>query len=64
MTKEGQCPRCLLQRDRIVVRAALTGVVVLAWIWLLHGAGLDMPAMDMPGGRPMMMMPAEWTAPA
>lgn len=52
--------RALLRRDRAVALAALTAVIVLAWIWLLHGAGLDAPAMEMPGGM-RMMMPTEWT---
>jgi predicted metal-binding membrane protein len=50
----------LLRHDRTLVLASLTVVVVLAWVWLLAGAGLHMDEMDMGGGQIMLMAPA-WT---
>jgi predicted metal-binding membrane protein len=44
----------VLSRDRIIVVAALSGVIVLSWLYLLAGAGLgkhDMDAMAMPSMR-------------
>jgi predicted metal-binding membrane protein len=37
----------LLKRDRAVVIAGLTGVIVLAWAYILLGAGMDMTAFEM-----------------
>jgi predicted metal-binding membrane protein len=51
----------LLQRDRMIVLAGLLTVVLLAWGWLLFGAGLEMEQMDMGGGQIMLMAP-EWSA--
>ncbi len=50
----------LLRHDRAVVLASLTFVILLAWGYLLTGAGVEMEMMDMGGGRMMAMMP-EWT---
>ena len=50
----------LLQHDRIVVLAGLFSVVVLAWLYLLLGAGIEMEQMDMGGGQIMLMSPP-WT---
>jgi predicted metal-binding membrane protein len=46
------------RRDRAVVAGALAGIVVLAWIYILRGAGMD-TAMNMAMGDVMMPMP--WT---
>jgi predicted metal-binding membrane protein len=57
-----------LRRDRLVVVAALTTVIGIAWIWILLGAGTGMSAVAMTGGARMsgmagmMMEPAAWTA--
>jgi predicted metal-binding membrane protein len=45
----------IMRRDRTVVAAGLAAVVVLAWAYLVAGAGMDM---SMPG---MVMAPAEWS---
>jgi predicted metal-binding membrane protein len=50
----------LLRHDRPVVLAGLLGVIMLAWAWLLFGAGIEMEQMDMGGGQ-IMLMPAAWT---
>jgi predicted metal-binding membrane protein len=50
----------LLRHDRLVVLAALAVVVALAWVYLLLGAGIEMPQMDMGGGH-FMLMPPAWT---
>ena len=58
-----------LRHDRAVVLSGLGFVVALAWAYLLLGAGMDMPAMDMPmaetgGGHmagQMTAMPSYWT---
>jgi predicted metal-binding membrane protein len=58
----------LLRRDRYVVLAALLSLTALAWIYLLHPAGvMAMPAADsaMPGmdmGGETMPAPTPWTA--
>ena len=56
---DGALP-ALLRRDRAVVLSGLAAVVVLAWAYLLLGAGIKMEMMDMGGGQ-MMAMPPEWT---
>jgi predicted metal-binding membrane protein len=50
----------LLRHDRLLVLAGLFIVVVLAWAWLLLGAGIEMEQMDMAGGQ-VMLMPPEWS---
>jgi predicted metal-binding membrane protein len=50
----------LLQRDRAVVLASLFTVIVLAWAYLLVGAGIEMEMMDLGGGQTMAMLP-EWS---
>ncbi len=37
----------VLKRDRMVVIGGLAGVVALAWIYILFGAGMDMTALEM-----------------
>ncbi len=37
----------VLKRDRLVVIGGLAGVIVLAWIYILLGAGMDMSALEM-----------------
>jgi predicted metal-binding membrane protein len=37
----------VLKRDRVVVIGGLAGVVALAWIYILFGAGMDMSAIEM-----------------
>ena len=49
-----------LRRDRAVVLASLALVIILAWAYLLAGAGVEMETMDMGGGQ-TMAMPPEWT---
>jgi predicted metal-binding membrane protein len=50
----------LLRHDRTMVLAGLVAVIVLAWVYLLLGAGIQMDLMDMGGGQIMLMAP-EWT---
>jgi predicted metal-binding membrane protein len=52
--------RALLRHDRIVVFVGLLAVIILAWGWLLLGAGIEMAQMDMGGGEIMLMAP-EWS---
>ena len=56
----------VLRRDRFVVVAALVAVIVVAWIWIVLGAGTGMSAVAMTqmAGMPdmdMMMERAVWT---
>ena len=37
----------VLKRDRMVVIGGLAGVVALAWVFILFGAGMDMTALEM-----------------
>ena len=50
----------VLRHDRAVVLGSLGFVILLAWAYLLTGAGAGMEMMDIGGGR-MMAMPPEWT---
>lgn len=50
----------LLRHDRALVLAGLSLAIVLAWAWLLVGAGIEMDEMDMGGGQIMLMAPP-WT---
>ena len=56
----------VLRRDRFVVVAALVSVIVVAWVWIVLGAGTGMSAVAMTQmvGMPdmdMMMERAVWT---
>src|ERR1700680_2355989 len=57
----------VLRRDRMILVAALVGVIVIAWIWIVIGAGTGMSTVGMtrrsgmPGMAGMMMEPAAWT---
>jgi predicted metal-binding membrane protein len=50
----------LLRRDRTLVLTSLGAVIVLAWAYLLIGAGIKMDEMDMGSGQVMLMAPP-WT---
>jgi predicted metal-binding membrane protein len=52
--------RALLRHDRILVLGGLLAVILLAWGWLLLGAGIHMDPMDMGAGQ-LMLMPPEWS---
>jgi len=47
----------IARRDRLVVVAGLAFITLLAWLYLLAGAGMDM---DMAGMDPDMVMPVHW----
>ncbi|HZS84431.1 MAG TPA: DUF2182 domain-containing protein [Stellaceae bacterium] len=49
-----------LRHDRAIVLGGLVAVILLAWAWLLLGAGLGQETMEMEGGAIMAMAPA-WT---
>lgn len=56
----------VLRRDRQVVVAVLIGIIVMAWLWILLGAGTGMSATDVifgssADGMAAMMVPAAWT---
>ena len=59
----------LLRRDRLVVTGMLLGTTMLAWAYLLHGAGMGMSAVDMTRMvygdhsvmQPGMMMASDWS---
>src|SRR6516164_5645021 len=56
----------VLRRDRVVVIAALVAVIVVAWVWIVLGAGTGMSAVVMTrmAGMPdmdLMMARAVWT---
>ncbi|UCC13506.1 MAG: DUF2182 domain-containing protein [Gammaproteobacteria bacterium] len=48
----------IARRDRLVVISGLVLITLLAWIYLLSGAGMDM---DMDGMDPDMVMPMPWS---
>jgi predicted metal-binding membrane protein len=45
----------VLRHDRLIVAVGLAGVVALAWVYLVAGAGIDMSMVDMP------MEPMPWS---
>jgi predicted metal-binding membrane protein len=45
----------VLRRDRLIVAVGMAGVVALAWVYLVAGAGIDMSMADMP------MEPMPWS---
>ena len=49
-----------MRHDRAVVLGSLGFVIIIAWVYLLLGAGVGMEMMDMGGGQMMAMAP-EWT---
>ncbi|MGE0726339.1 MAG: DUF2182 domain-containing protein [Alphaproteobacteria bacterium] len=56
----------LLRRDRLIVVATLAAATALAWIYVLTGAGMGMPAITMSGwptaaGAMPFMAEADWT---
>src|SRR3954468_14859865 len=51
----------VLRRDRAVVAAILVGVITLAWIYILLGAGIGMGLGSEMPNMPDMMMPVAWT---
>ena len=65
MTSDATVIESVLKRDRAVVIAALLGITLLAWLYLVDMAR-DMSAMDMPMGEAMgeameMTQIAQWT---
>ncbi len=67
----------MVQRDRLIVIGGLAAVVVIAWIYVLIGAGMGMSALDMtsppvvaaasgePGGATAMSaLRPKWPTPA
>ena len=52
--------QALLRQDRAIVLGGLVVVILLAWTYLLLGAGIEMDQMDMGGGQIMLMAPP-WT---
>lgn len=48
----------LLRRDRAVVVAALVAVIVLSWVYLVLGAGMEMPVMQPMDGMAMGWSPS------
>jgi predicted metal-binding membrane protein len=51
----------VLRRDRAVVVAIFVGVITLAWIYILLGAGIGMGLGSETPSMPDMMMPVAWT---
>ncbi len=58
--------QALLQRERTIVLCALAILTLLAWLWVLLGAGTGMSTIAMstwqfPPPRPTMMMAGDWS---
>jgi predicted metal-binding membrane protein len=56
--------KAVLKRDRMVLVAGLVAVLVMAWGWLVAGAGMEMSAVEMTAMAGMdgwLMRPAVWT---
>ena len=54
----------VLGRERMVLGAGLVAVIVMAWGWLVSGAGMEMSAVEMTSMAGMdgwLMQPAAWT---
>ena len=52
----------LLKHDRAIVMAGLVVVIALSWAYLLSGAGMNMPAMDMTASSKSIESAAEMSA--
>jgi predicted metal-binding membrane protein len=50
----------LIQRDRVLLVGGLAAAIALSWLYLLHGAGMEMESM----GDMLMPMPAQSWSPA
>ncbi len=50
----------LIQRDRVLLLGGLAAAIALSWLYLLHGAGMEMESM----GDMLMPMPAQSWSPA
>jgi predicted metal-binding membrane protein len=56
----------LVRRDRVIVVIGLVVLCALAWLWVIRGAGMGMPALEMTrkglfphlGAAPMQMQNA------
>jgi hypothetical protein len=53
----GQLLHSLLRHDCAVAPAGLAGVVVIAWLYLPLGAGIETETVDMGGGQMMTRAP-------
>ncbi len=55
----------VVKRDRLILIGGLVAVVVLSWVYILVGAGMDMTAFEMTAitknASAMVMQPASWT---
>jgi predicted metal-binding membrane protein len=60
LTADESLSLSLTRRDRAVVLGSLGIVVLLAWAWLLSGAGIDMRTMPIRDGW-MPVMPPRWS---
>ena len=54
--------RAVLRRDRLIVLASLGALTLLAWAWLLLGAGISARPMSGAGPMATMAMATQWTA--
>ena len=55
----------ILRHERLVLAAGVGAVILLAWLWLLLGAGTGMSAIEMTrmaGMHGWLMQPAQWSA--
>ena len=64
MPSQASVLEAVLQRDRLLLVAALVAVVALAWGWILAGAGMEtsavaMTAMSNPSARIISGGPAD-----
>lgn len=63
----GTSVEALLRRERLIVCTALIVISLLAWLWIIAGAGTGMSTTamttwDFPPPRPTTAMPAQWSA--
>ena len=56
-------PEAILRRDRVIVIVALGAVVAACWLYLLHGAGMDMGEGAAMEGMDMAMAGPAWSLP-
>jgi predicted metal-binding membrane protein len=65
MINDSSIIETVVKRDRLILIGGLVAVVVLSWVYILTGAGMDMTAFEMTAvtnnAPAMVMQPTAWT---
>ncbi len=65
MINDSSIIETVIKRDRLILIGGLVAVVVISWVYILGGAGMDMTAFEMTAitknASAMVIQPASWT---